>query len=192
MLGLIDYYRLCIPTDNDRPFGFLHSGFFSKPTASGVSYESLHSTLYVTQWSVHPSVPVIGIFTKLDGRRTKVEREVLGPAPNQSDFLDRAQEVDQKVAEFVNGLETQFRNERYPPAGFMRVGSMYTLSKQQFWHLDLWPKDMDKASKWSIALCDQLLRVTMDALPHETQRTLLGQTVWKRSRRIHTLSVLKR
>jgi hypothetical protein len=81
------------------------------------------------------SVPVIGIFTKLDGRRTKVEIEVLGPAPSPSDFRDRAQEVDQKVAEFVNGLETQFRNERYPPTGFIRVGSMYTLSKQQFWHL---------------------------------------------------------
>jgi len=104
-----------MPTDNDRPFGFLQSGFFSESTAS---------------------VPVIGIFTKLDGRRTKVEIEVLGPAPSPSDFLDCAQEVDQKVAEFVNGLETQFRNVRYPPAGFIRVG------------------DMDKVSEWSIALCD--------------------------------------
>ncbi|KAF9520369.1 hypothetical protein BS47DRAFT_759121 [Hydnum rufescens UP504] len=41
---------LCIPTDNDRPFGFLQSGFLSESTAS---------------------VPIIGIFTKLDGRRTK-------------------------------------------------------------------------------------------------------------------------
>ncbi|KAF9509175.1 hypothetical protein BS47DRAFT_177126 [Hydnum rufescens UP504] len=49
---------LCIPTDNDRPFGFLGSGFFSKPTAS---------------------VPVIGIFTKLDGREMKVMSEVVGP-----------------------------------------------------------------------------------------------------------------
>ncbi|KAF9514900.1 hypothetical protein BS47DRAFT_827996 [Hydnum rufescens UP504] len=45
---------LCIPTDNDRPFGFLRSGFFSEPTAS---------------------VPVIGIFTKLDGRKTKIMTE---------------------------------------------------------------------------------------------------------------------
>ncbi|KAF9505100.1 hypothetical protein BS47DRAFT_1354342 [Hydnum rufescens UP504] len=144
---------LCIPTDNDRPLGFLQSGFFSESTAS---------------------VPVIGIFTKLDGRRTKVEIEVLGPAPSPSDFRDRAQEVDQKVAEFVNGLETQFRNERYPPAGFIGVGNM------------------DEVSMRSIALCDQLLLVTMDALPHETQRSLLRLTVWKRNRRIHTMFVLKR
>jgi len=102
---------LCIPTDNDRPFGFLQSGFFSKSTAS---------------------VPVIGIFTKLDGRRIKVEIEVLGPTPSPSDFHDRAQEVDREVAGFINGLQTQFRNEQYPPAGFIEVGSMYTLSKQQF------------------------------------------------------------
>ncbi|KAF9507491.1 hypothetical protein BS47DRAFT_1333233 [Hydnum rufescens UP504] len=144
---------LCIPTDNDRPFGFLQSGFFSESTAS---------------------VPVIGVFTKLDGRRTKVEIEVLGPAPSPSDFRDRAQEVDQKVAEFVNGLETQFRNERYPPAGFIGVGNM------------------DEVSMQSMALCDQLLLVTMDALPHETQRSLLRLTVWKRNRRIHTMFVLKR
>jgi hypothetical protein len=80
-------------------------------------------------------VPVIGIFTKLDGRKTKVEIEVLGPAPSPSDFRDRAEEVDQKVAEFVNGLVTQFRKEEHPPTGFIGVGSMYTLSKQQFWHL---------------------------------------------------------
>ncbi|KAF9507797.1 hypothetical protein BS47DRAFT_275224 [Hydnum rufescens UP504] len=29
---------LCIPTDNDRPLGFLQSGFFSKSTASGIAY----------------------------------------------------------------------------------------------------------------------------------------------------------
>jgi hypothetical protein len=51
---------------------------------------------------------------------------------------------------------------------------------------------MDEVSERSIALCDQLLRVTMDALPHETQRTLLGLTVWKRNRRMHTTYVLKR
>jgi hypothetical protein len=82
-----------------------------------------------THWSVHPSVPVIGIFTKLDGRETKVFNEVVGPDPSPSDFLDRTPEVEQKVAEFVNGLETQFRDQRYPPAGFIRIGSMYTLSE---------------------------------------------------------------
>ncbi|KAF9507714.1 hypothetical protein BS47DRAFT_281392 [Hydnum rufescens UP504] len=143
---------LCIPTDNDRPFGFLHSGFFTKSTAK---------------------VPVVGIFTKLDGRRTKVEIEVLGPAPSPSDFHDQAQVVDQKVAEFVNGLETRFRKEQYPPAGFIGVG------------------DMDEVSEQSIASCNELLEVTMDALPHETQRSLLGLTVWKRNRRIHTAYVLK-
>ncbi|KAF9507558.1 hypothetical protein BS47DRAFT_289612 [Hydnum rufescens UP504] len=144
---------LCIPTDNDRPFGFLQSGFLSQSTAS---------------------VPVVGIFTKLDGRRTKVEIEVLGPRPSPSDFCDRAQEVDQKVAEFVNRLEARCWNERYPPTGFIRVENMH------------------EVSEWSIASCDQLLQVTMDALPHETQRSLLGLTVWKRNRRIHTIYVLKR
>ncbi|KAF9504586.1 hypothetical protein BS47DRAFT_1355000 [Hydnum rufescens UP504] len=94
---------LCIPTDNDRPFGFLQSGFFSKSTAS---------------------VPVIGIFTKLDGRETKVRSAVLEPTAGPSDFLARAPEVKQKVAEFVHGLETEFQKEQYPPAGFARVGSM--------------------------------------------------------------------
>ncbi|KAF9507790.1 hypothetical protein BS47DRAFT_1321037 [Hydnum rufescens UP504] len=144
---------LCIPTDNDRPFGFLQSGFFSKPTAS---------------------VPVIGIFTKLDGRKTKIMTEVLGPASEPSDFLARAPEVEQKVAEFVNGLETQFRNQRYPPAGFLRVGNMHEVTEQ------------------SIALCNQLLGATMDSLPNETQRLLLRLTVWKRNRRIHTVYVLER
>ncbi|KAF9504980.1 hypothetical protein BS47DRAFT_1354519, partial [Hydnum rufescens UP504] len=136
---------LCIPTDNDRPFGFLRSGFFSKPTAS---------------------VPVVGIFTKLDGRETKVMSEVLGPDPSQSDFLD--------LAEFVNGLETQFRDHQHPPAGFIRV------------------RNMDQVSEESTASCNQLLRATLDALPHETQRALLRLTVWKRNRRIHTIYVLIR
>ncbi|KAF9516299.1 hypothetical protein BS47DRAFT_1483996 [Hydnum rufescens UP504] len=144
---------LCIPTDNDRPFGFLRSGFFSEPTAS---------------------VPVIGIFTKLDGREMKVLNEVVGPDPSQSDFLACARKVEQKVAEFVNRLETQFRNHRHPPAGFIRV------------------RDMDKVSEQSVALCNQLLQATMGALPHETQRELLKLTVWKRNRRVHTIYVLER
>ncbi|KAF9520439.1 hypothetical protein BS47DRAFT_1387458 [Hydnum rufescens UP504] len=98
---------LCIPTDNDRPFEFLQLGFFSESTAS---------------------VPVIGIFTKLDGRRTKVEVEVLGPSPSPPDFLNCGQEVEWKVAEFINRLEMRFQKQKYPPAGFIRVGSMHTLS----------------------------------------------------------------
>ncbi|KAF9519593.1 hypothetical protein BS47DRAFT_1158118 [Hydnum rufescens UP504] len=140
---------LCIPTDNDRPFGFLQSRFFSEPTAS---------------------VPVIGIFTKLDGRKTKVMAEVLGPAPSPSDFLDCAREVEQKVAEFVEGLETQFCKQQYPPVGFIRVGN----------------------TEQSIASCDQLLQTTIDAVPHGTQRLLLSLTIWKRNRRIHTIYVLER
>ncbi|KAF9507251.1 hypothetical protein BS47DRAFT_1333382 [Hydnum rufescens UP504] len=144
---------LCIPTDNDRPFGFLESGFFSKSTAS---------------------VPVIGIFTKLDGREMKVMNAVLGPAANPSDFLDCATEVQQQVAEFVNGLESQFRNQQYPPAGFISVGSMHEETEQ------------------SVASCNRLLQTTLDALPHGTQRLLLSLTVWKRNRRIHTNYVLFR
>ncbi|KAF9502641.1 hypothetical protein BS47DRAFT_1370123, partial [Hydnum rufescens UP504] len=93
---------LCIPTDNDRPFGFLQSGFFSESTAS---------------------VPVIGIFTKLDGRETKVRSAVLDSTASPSDFLARVAEVKQKVAEFVHGLETEFQKAQYPPAGFARVGN---------------------------------------------------------------------
>jgi hypothetical protein len=189
---LIDCYRLCIPADNDRPFGFLQSGFFSKPTASGMSHESSHSTLHVMQRSVHPSVPVIGIFTKLDGRETKVMSEVLGPDPSQSDFLDCTPKVEQKVAEFINGLKTQFRDCLHPPAGFITVKSMYTPAGPQFWHLNLWLKDMDKVSEQSTASCNQLLQATMDALPDETRRELLRLTVWKRNRRNHTLYVLRR
>jgi len=53
---------------------------------------------------------------------------VLGPNPSLSDFLHPPPEVERKVAEFVDGLETQFRNQPYPPAAFIKVGSMYDLS----------------------------------------------------------------
>jgi hypothetical protein len=78
---------------------------------------------------MYPSVPVIGIFTKLDGREMKMMTEVLDPDPSPSDFLDCAPEVKQKVAEFIDGLETQFQKQQHPPAGFIRVRSMYTLSE---------------------------------------------------------------
>ena len=74
-------------------------------------------------------MPVIGIFTKLDGRELKVMDAVLGPNPSPSDFIHPPPEVEEKVAEFINGLETHFRKEQYPPATFIRVGSMYILSE---------------------------------------------------------------
>ncbi|KAF9520045.1 hypothetical protein BS47DRAFT_1387663 [Hydnum rufescens UP504] len=144
---------LCIPTDNDRPFGFRESGFLSESTAS---------------------VPVIGIFTKLDGRETKERSAVLDPTASPSDFLARATEVKQKVDEFVRGLKIQLQKERYPPAGFACVGNMHEDTKQ------------------SVASCNRLLRTTIDALPPGTQRSLLKLTVGKRNRRVHTIYVLER
>jgi hypothetical protein len=141
---------------------------------------------------MHPSVPVIGIFTKLDGREMKVMGEVLSPDASQSDFLDCAPKVEQKVVQFINDLETQFRDCQHPPASFIRVRSMCILAKLQFLHLHLWLKDMDKVSKQSTASCNQLLQATMDGLPDETQRELLRITVWKRNRRMHTIYVLIR
>ncbi|KAF9504180.1 hypothetical protein BS47DRAFT_1322676 [Hydnum rufescens UP504] len=138
---------LCIPVDNDRPVAALLSDFFSEPTAS---------------------VPIVAIFTKLDGRRTKVEIEVLGPAPSPSDFLLRALEVDQKVAQFVDALERQFRNQLFPPAGFLRVANM------------------DEDTEQSIALCTQLLQTTADALPYGMQHSLLNLIIWKRHHQHHT------
>jgi len=99
---------------------------------------------------------------------------VLGPTAGPSDFLARVAEVKQKVAEFVHGLETQFQKERYPPAGFARVGNMHEDTKQ------------------SVASCAQLLQTTIDALPPGTQRSLLELTVWKRNRWVHTIYVLER
>jgi len=100
--------------------------------------------------------------------------EVLGPAPSPSDFLDRAPEVERKVAEFIDGLETQFRKQQHPPAGFIRVRNMHEDTEQ------------------SVASGEQLLRTTIDALPDGTQRLLLSLTVWKRNRRIHTIYVVQR
>ena len=74
-------------------------------------------------------MPVIGIFTKLDGRELKVLGTVLGPNPSPSDFIHPPPEVEQKVEEFINGLETQFRKQQFPPTAFIRVGSTYILSE---------------------------------------------------------------
>jgi hypothetical protein len=49
-------FRLCIPTDTDRPFNILKSGFLSKPTASGMSDYSHHSILSVTNLGTYRSV----------------------------------------------------------------------------------------------------------------------------------------
>ena len=75
-----------------------------------------------------PPVPVIGIFTKLDGRLAKARTAVLGPNPSRSDYLHPPPEVEEKVAEFIDGLEAQFREQPYPPVAFVRVGSTYNLS----------------------------------------------------------------
>jgi hypothetical protein len=74
-----------------------------------------------------PSVPVIGIFTKLDGRMDIVMDTVL-PNPSRSDYLHPPQEVEEKVAKFIDGLERKFRNQLHPPAAFVSVGSMCILS----------------------------------------------------------------
>jgi hypothetical protein len=139
-----------------------------------------------------PSVPVIGIFTKLDGRETKMMNVVLGPTPSPSDFIDRAPEVEQKVAEFINGLKTLFQEQRYPPSAFIGVGSMYILLEWKSWYSSLWLEDMHEDTEGSVALCDQLLRATLDALPRGTQNLLLRLTIWKRNRRVHTIHVLDR
>jgi hypothetical protein len=77
--------------------------------------------------SCNPSVPVIGIFTKLDGRMDIVMDAVL-PNPSRSDYLHPPQEVEDKMAEFIDGLERKFRNQLHPPAAFVSVGSMHILS----------------------------------------------------------------
>ncbi|KAF9512782.1 hypothetical protein BS47DRAFT_1035418 [Hydnum rufescens UP504] len=51
---------LCIPTDSDRPFGFLQSGFFSKPTASGTSQEFQHLALSVHTGPCIPQYLLLG------------------------------------------------------------------------------------------------------------------------------------
>ncbi|KAF9519451.1 hypothetical protein BS47DRAFT_1388264 [Hydnum rufescens UP504] len=70
---------LCIPTDNDRPFGFLQSGFFSQIHSIRYVLGLHHSTLFYGTGPCLRLVPVIGIFTKLDGRETKVRSAVLDP-----------------------------------------------------------------------------------------------------------------
>jgi hypothetical protein len=123
-------FRLCIPTDTDRPFNILKSGFLSKPTASGMSHYSHHSILSVTNLGTGlcvPSVPVIGIFTKTDGRLDIVMGSVLGPDSGPEDFVHPPREVEQRIIEFMNKLETRFRNEPYPPVAFIRVGGTYIL-----------------------------------------------------------------
>jgi len=143
---------LCIPTDNDRPLNILKSGFFSEPTAS---------------------VPVIGVFTKLDGRLAKARTAVLGPNPSRSHYLHPPPEIEQKVDEFIDGLEKEFRNQPYAPFAFIRVGKMHEESEE------------------SVASCNGLLQTTMGALPNGTQRLLLGLTIWKRNRWSHTVYVLE-
>jgi hypothetical protein len=73
-------------------------------------------------------VPVIGIFTKLDGRELEV-MDAVCPNPSPSDFIHPPPEVEQKAAEFIDGLETQIWKQQYPPAAFIRVKSKFILSE---------------------------------------------------------------
>ena len=124
----VDHFRLCIPTDNDRPYGFLRSGFFSKPTGFGTSGVAFCRVCYALIRIPPPSVPVIGVFTKLDGRETKVMAAFFGPDPSPSDFLHPPPEIHQGTTQFVEELETKFRKLPHPPTAFVRVRSTCMLS----------------------------------------------------------------
>jgi hypothetical protein len=77
----------------------------------------------------YPSVPVIAIFTKLDGRRTKVMAANLTLLSSSSDFVDPPPWVQQKVTEFVDELERKFKSLEHPPADVIKVESTYILSE---------------------------------------------------------------
>jgi hypothetical protein len=63
----------------------------------------------------------------MDGRLDTEMSSVLGPDSGPEDFLHPPPEVEQKVTEFMNRIETRFRNEPYPPVAFIKVGSTYIL-----------------------------------------------------------------
>ncbi|KAF9511203.1 hypothetical protein BS47DRAFT_1395344 [Hydnum rufescens UP504] len=144
---------LCIPADNSRPFGFLHSGFFSKPTGS---------------------VPVIGVFTKLDGRETIELVNLLGADPSPSDIFQSHSRVQQRTTNFIEELQTQFQRLPVPPTAFIRLGNMH------------------KNTEESTAACTQLLQITTDALPTGTLKLLLRITVRNKLRRVKTTTMLQR
>jgi hypothetical protein len=72
-------------------------------------------------------VPVIGIFTKLDGRRTKVMTSVLGNTPNLSDILSPPPQVEQGITGFIGDLEKKFKDTEHPPSAFIKLESTYFL-----------------------------------------------------------------
>ena len=76
-------------------------------------------------------MPVIGIFTKLDGRETKVIAADPTLFSSTSDFLNPPPWVRQKINEFIDGLEGKFKDLEHPPAAFIKVESMYILSELQ-------------------------------------------------------------
>ena len=88
--------------------------------------------------------------------------DVLGPNPSPSDFIHPPPEVKQKVAAFIAGLETEFRNLEYPPAAFISVGSTYILSEYYCWNSSLSVQDMHEDSEQSLVSCNQLLQLTVD------------------------------
>jgi hypothetical protein len=76
-------------------------------------------------------VPVIGIFTKLDGRETKVMAANSTLLSSETDFLNPPPWVRQKINEFVDDLERKLKDLEHPPGAFIRVESMCILSEEQ-------------------------------------------------------------
>ena len=99
----VDSYRLCIPTDNDRPSGFLPSGFLSKPIASGILI-SRYSTLSVMYCATYPFSGCYRDFHQVGWKTVEVMDAVLGANPSPTDYIHPPLEVELKVAEFINGL----------------------------------------------------------------------------------------
>ena len=78
-------------------------------------------------------VPLIGIFTKLDGR-DRIEREKLfrPRAPTATEFRESQAEVEQRTTKFVRELQREVRNLQHPPDGFMSARSAYVRIQGSF------------------------------------------------------------
>jgi hypothetical protein len=80
-----------------------------------------------------PLVPLIGIFTKLDGR-DRIEREKLfSPRiPTATEIISSRAQVEQRTTKFVGELQKDIRRSRHPPDAFISVRSAYVLSQGTF------------------------------------------------------------